>query len=231
LANVAQIRMFARAGSSCEIFMTEAKADRRIERTRAALMTAFIDLVLSDGYETVTVESVAERANVGRSTFYLHYTGKEDILKQSMTRPSSFLAILIGHDFTPDMLVPILNHFAEQRRTNRVFFTSPIRPLWVKCLAEMIEPRLALLARHTRARPTLPLPLIALQLAEAELGLITGWLTGKSMAKAEAIAEALVASTRAMTAALLRAPPDATLIIPGEKLRVMHKKHERPARF
>src|SRR5258706_12188743 len=170
---------------------TETKTDRRIERTRVALMTAFIDLVLSEGYETVTVEGVAARANVGRSTFYLHYTGKEDILKQSLTRPSSFLAVLIGHDMTPDMLVPTLNHFAEQRRTNRVFFTAPIRPLWATCLAEMIEPRLALLARHTRARPLLPLPLIALQLAEAELGLITGWLTGKATAKAEAIAEAL----------------------------------------
>src|SRR5690348_11110043 len=128
--------------------MSEGRIDRRIERTRSALMTAFVDLILSEGYEAVTVDRVAERANVGRSTVYLHYTGNEDILKQSMTRPSSFLAVMIGHDLTSADLVPILTHFAEQRRTNRVFFIEPIRPLWVKCLAEMIEPRLARLVLH-----------------------------------------------------------------------------------
>ena len=207
--------------------MTKAKIDRRIERTRNALMTAFVELVLSEGYETVTVDGVAARANVGRSTFYLHYTRKEDILKQSLTRPSSVLAILIGHDLAASALVPILNHFAEQRRTNRVFFVEPIRPLWVKCLAQMIEPRLAQLARHGRGRPVMSLPLIALQLAEAEIGLITAWLTAKPLAKPETIAEALVASTRAMTGALLRLSGDA-LFIPGETLRIM-RSDERPA--
>jgi len=120
------------------------------------------------------------------------------------------------------MLVNILNHFVEQRKTNRAFFTWPVRPLWVKCLAEMIEPRLALLVRHTRARPALPLPLIALQIAEAQIGLIVGWLAVKGAAKPEAIAEALIASTRATTAALLRLPGDSPLVIPGEKTRVLH---------
>ncbi len=78
--------------------MKTKKPDRRSERSRAALMKAFIDLVLSEGYESVTVERIAERANIGRSTFYMHYKGKEDILKQSITRPSSHLAIIVGHD-------------------------------------------------------------------------------------------------------------------------------------
>jgi AcrR family transcriptional regulator len=202
--------------------MNAAKTDRRTDRTRALLMTAFVDLVLSDGYDAVTVEHIAERANVGRSTFYLHYTGKEAILKQSLTRPSSFLAILVGHDASPEMLIGILNHFSEQRKTNRVFFTWPVRPIWVRCLAEMIEPRLALVVRHTRARPALPLPLIALQIAEAQIGLIVGWITGKPGVKPDAVAEALIAATRASVAALLRVPGDVAPVIPGEKLRVLH---------
>lgn len=203
--------------------MTALKADRRTERTRAALMTAFIGLLLSEGYEFVTVERVAERANVGRSTFYLHYAGKEEILKQSMMRPSSFLATLVGHECQPDFLMPILNHFLEQRKTNRVFFTWPVRPLWVKCLGEMIEPRLALVSRHARGRPGLPLSMIALQLAEAQIGLIAGWLTAKPAVPPEAIAEALISSTRAMTAALLRVAPESPLTIPGEKLRLSER--------
>ena len=44
------------------------RPDRRPERTRQALVAALIELILERGYETLTVEEVAERANIGRST-------------------------------------------------------------------------------------------------------------------------------------------------------------------
>lgn len=206
--------------------MSVRKPDRRTERSRAALMSAFVEILLSEGYDGVTVERVAERANVGRSTFYMHYTGKEDILRQSMTRPSSGLAAIVGHDVAPGILVPLLEHFQQQRRMNRVFFNWPIRPIWVKCLAELIEPRLARVARQARARPILPLPLTALQIAEAQVGLVAQWLLGNVAAKPAAVAEALIANTHAMLASSLRCPPGAALFIAGEKLRVVHSGEE-----
>ncbi len=178
------------------------KPDRRTERTRSALMRAFVQIVLTEGYEAVTVERVAEAANVGRSTFYMHYRSKEDILKASMTHPSSPLAAIVDAQAAPEALLPILKHFQEQRRLNRVFFNWPIRPIWVKCLGEMIEPRLAAAAR--RARPVLPLKLIALQIAEAQIALVAHWLLSAAAVKPEAVAEALIAQTQAQMAALLR---------------------------
>jgi AcrR family transcriptional regulator len=198
-----------------------AKPDRRTERTRAALMSAFVELVLAKGYDGVTVERVAERANVGRSTFYMHFTGKDDILKKSMAHVSAVLALIVGHDIAPEMLVHTLQHYREQRTRNWVFFSSPIRELWVQCVAELIEPRLAKVARIARSRPVLPLPLIALQLAEGQISLIVNWLLGRVAAKPEIIAEALIASTRATLAVLLRCDPALPLFIPGETLRVV----------
>ena len=184
--------------------MTVAKLDRRTERTRKALMAAFVDLLLTRGYEDVTVEEIVERANIGRSTFYLHYTGKEDMLKQSMRHPSAHLANIVGAQISADSLLSILTHFQEQRKINRIFFAWPIRPIWVKCLAEMIEPRLAILARKTRARPIVPTGMIALQIAEMQICLVANWLLGGFSCRPEAIAEALLASTHANASALLR---------------------------
>lgn len=199
------------------------KPDRRTTRSRNALMGAFVELLLSEGYDAVTVERVAERADVGRSTFYMHYRGKEDILRESMTRPSSHLAILVGHEMAPDALLPILEHFRGQRRLNRIFFTWPIRPIWVKCLGGMIAPRLAAVARQARAQPILPLPLAALQIAEAQIALVAHWLSANAPARPEAVAEALIAQTRALVAALLRVDAGAALFIAGEKLRFLHE--------
>ncbi|MBV9992650.1 MAG: TetR/AcrR family transcriptional regulator [Alphaproteobacteria bacterium] len=176
--------------------------DRRRERSRTALMRAFVRIVLTEGYEAVTVDRVADEADVGRSTFYMHYKGKEDILKASMAHPSAPLAAMVGGEVAPEALLPILQHFQEQRRVNRVFFDWPIRPIWVRCLAETIEPKVAAAAR--RGRPVLPVRLIALQIAEAQIALVAHWLTLSAGTKPEAVAVALVAETQALLAALLR---------------------------
>jgi len=197
--------------------MPAARPDRRTERTRAALMSAFVGLLLDEGYEAVTVERVAERANVGRSTFYMHYTGKDDIMRQSLARPSGVLAALAGGDLPAEPIVRQLEHFHQQRARNHVFFSGPSRAIWIKCLAGLVEPRLAKLAQQVRTRPLVPLPLAALQIAEAQLGLIANWLSAKSSpAKADAVAEALLATTRALVAALLRA--EAPVLMAGERL-------------
>lgn len=53
--------------------------DRRIQRTRKALHEALVQLILEKGYDKVTVQDVLDRANVGRSTFYMHYKDLEDL--------------------------------------------------------------------------------------------------------------------------------------------------------
>ena len=194
--------------------------DRRTERTRAALMSAFVGVMLTEGFEALTVEAVAEKANVGRSTFYLHFTGKDDILRQSMQRPSTVLAVLVGNVLPAGVREKQLVHFHEQRRRNHIFFAGPVRTIWVRALADLIEPRLAKLARHLRARPILPLPFAALQIAEAQLALIANWLTANPATRPGVIAEALVAATHATVAALLRVPADRPQLIPNEKLAV-----------
>jgi len=197
-----------------------AKPDRRTARTRAAVMSAFIAILLDEGYESLTVERIVQGANVGRSTFYLHFKSKEDILRQSMARPSSVLAVLVGNELPREAVTAQLRHFHDQRRRNRIFFESPVRAIWVKCLADLIEPRLATLARHLRVRPALPPALAALQIAEAQIGLVSHWLTLKPSLGAETVGDALVATTRAATAALLGAAPGTDLKIPGERLAV-----------
>jgi AcrR family transcriptional regulator len=56
------------------------KHDRRVTRTRKLLREALVSLVLERGWDSVTLKDVCERADVGRSTLYLHFADKEDLL-------------------------------------------------------------------------------------------------------------------------------------------------------
>lgn len=57
------------------------RIDRRAARTRKALHHALMALILRKGYEATTIQDIIDEADVGRSTFYGHYTNKEDLLR------------------------------------------------------------------------------------------------------------------------------------------------------
>jgi AcrR family transcriptional regulator len=58
----------------------ERTQDRRVRRTRRALREAMLDLMEEKGYDQVTIEELTDRADIGRTTFYLHYGAKQDLL-------------------------------------------------------------------------------------------------------------------------------------------------------
>jgi AcrR family transcriptional regulator len=56
------------------------RTDRRVERTRQLLQGAFRSLIRERDFETLTVQQIIDRANVGRATFYAHFDNKDDLL-------------------------------------------------------------------------------------------------------------------------------------------------------
>lgn len=61
------------------------RIDRRVRRTREALRQALLALLVERGWDAIDVQSLCERADIGRSTFYQHHGGKEDLLRGSLT--------------------------------------------------------------------------------------------------------------------------------------------------
>ena len=56
------------------------KADARIRRTHERLGSALMKLIQEKPIGSVTVQEVLDEASVGRSTFYLHFRNKHDLL-------------------------------------------------------------------------------------------------------------------------------------------------------
>lgn len=54
--------------------------DRRVRKTRTALMEALKHLMKKKVFSTITVSELCEQADVNRSTFYYHYSSTEAVL-------------------------------------------------------------------------------------------------------------------------------------------------------
>lgn len=52
------------------------KEDRRVRKTRSAIKSSFIELLNEKKLEKITIQDIADRADINRGTFYLHYEDK-----------------------------------------------------------------------------------------------------------------------------------------------------------
>ncbi|QJC54398.1 TetR family transcriptional regulator [Paenibacillus albicereus] len=100
-----------------------AKPDRRIARTQEALKKALVGLMAEKKFDEVTIQDIADRANVNRGTLYLHYKDKYDLLDKLIESHFDELAALDEWACAlnwNEALVPYFEYF----EANFLFFSA-----------------------------------------------------------------------------------------------------------
>lgn len=169
--------------------------DRRVRRTRTAIVAAFNELLFAKGYDAISAGDVAERADVGRSTFYQHYAGKDAVLAQSLSGLLMPIA-QAGFETAPDpMLTVVIEHMWSNRRLGRTLFASGARSVMNRLLRDLIAE--ALSAKMERGGSALPWSLLATHLAHGHLALLDEWMSGRHGCPASVMAESIHQLARA----------------------------------
>lgn len=163
--------------------MRNARADRRSSRTRQLLSDAMIALMMEKPYDSITVQDIIDRANVGRSTFYAHYQDKDDLLSGQFGRLIEELSENTGHEREgSNPIMPSLDLFRHIEKHYPLykalvwgrgldFVVKSIQAL----LSASIEKRLTLLVRKS-VSPPVPLRLVANYIAGTFLTVLQWWL-------------------------------------------------------
>lgn len=172
--------------------MTDQKGrkDRRINRTRRQLRNALMSLILERGYNAVTIEDITERADLGRTTFYLHFRDKEELLVESLEEIAEELKEQVEQaadlgledgNFKGNPVAVAFRHVDENRDLYRIILKGEGSSKVASRIRDIIEEAAEdfftrYMSRFMSAPPEMPLSLVAGYFASALMGFVTLWL-------------------------------------------------------
>lgn len=170
--------------------------DPRIAKTRARLQRALFELADEKGIDRVTVSDITHRAEVNRTTFYLHYADAETLLADAIdgVAERALLAleeIDIASAEPPAQLTEFLRHTDENARLYRQVFTEPGYAVALSRLKDRLIGTIYSHADADGAEPPadIPLPIFAASVAGSILGVIGAWLEGEDRAEPAVVAK------------------------------------------
>ena len=165
-----------------------AKPDRRVQRTRELLQKALIELIRERGYDTITIQEIVDRANVGRTAFYLHYGNKDELFvscHEAIVSEFHFGPLyplsrveLLSPEAPPGMIAAY-QHLESARTLLAPIFQGKDNLLLLRRIlrdwnAKTIEANLR--ATFIEAESTIPFDVLSNYLAGAHMALVQWWL-------------------------------------------------------
>ena len=161
-----------------------AAPDRRVRRTRKLLHDAFISLVIEKGYEKTTIQDILDRADVGRSTFYVHYRDKEALLTASFDEMREQLERQLADLAAAgpiDVAVPAALLFEHAYRNQRVYRAlcghqggALVQRYLRRLIGDLLRKRLR--SQFMQAGTEVPADIAAEFYTSAALGLLVWWI-------------------------------------------------------
>lgn len=180
--------------------MSDEKIDRRVRRTRELLKNALMQLIEEKGYDVVTIQDVADRANVGRTTFYSHYQSKDDLL---LDHYADFASHLIEESLTYDDLMgddpsaEMVRFLQTLAQEGKAIYTTITRGRDAEFIIRGAHLQMtrnltaSLQAAFPGAEPNYPPDLLVNYIVRAQHALIDWWLTGRADHSVEDVARLL----------------------------------------
>ena len=171
--------------------MKKNSIDRRSARTRATLQHALISLIPKKGYDAITVNDICDAANVGRSTFYSHYTSKDDLKRSGLDEHLRKLLVGRQRDALPALggikdrrlgfSLPMFEHARDHRELYRALVGGRGGTLALgtirKILSGLVRDELEATI-DKKSADAIPRELIVQYVVGAYLAVLTWWLDG-----------------------------------------------------
>ena len=122
--------------------MPEKKADRRKLKTQKALRDAIAELLMEKELRKITVQEIADKADVNRVTFYKHYLDVYDLydkIEEETLVEFGLLALSLEKLSAEDFYTHLISYISENRMIFRMIFSPNVTGQLRSKLSRLIE--------------------------------------------------------------------------------------------
>ncbi|MCB8944783.1 MAG: TetR/AcrR family transcriptional regulator [Ardenticatenaceae bacterium] len=156
--------------------------DPRTRRTQLSIRDAFIELLIEQGFDNITVRAVTERANINRATFYRHYTDIHDLA----ARLTDLLFVDVVSNLREEPAISNVESWAilfEHVAQYAPFYRAMIGPQGIPGFRDRVQESVEVEMRQwletsgvDEAQAKMPTALAVRYMAAAQVGFIQWWL-------------------------------------------------------
>jgi AcrR family transcriptional regulator len=168
-----------------DIDLDNAGEDRRVVRNKGAILRAMVELVGEKRWVEIKVGDIIGRADVARSTFYKHFSNKQDVLIASMQPMLRILARREGDLSWRTDLDRLLEHYWASRSLARAVFGGERASVLERALRDEI------LDAMGGDQSAAVRQMIAVRMSAGRIALIREWVKGEFSAKPRVVADAI----------------------------------------
>lgn len=169
------------------------KADRRVRRTQKLLHRALISLIVEKKYDSITIQQILDRSDIGRSTFYAHFKSKDELLISGIHDLRDTLESAIQsersrskpHEDVIGFSLAMFQHATEYREVYYALLNTHGWPIFRQRLEETFDEIIrreckAEIQRLKQADSDVPVDLFVHYLTAGFFSVMTWWLGRRS---------------------------------------------------
>ncbi|HYF81830.1 MAG TPA: TetR/AcrR family transcriptional regulator [Clostridia bacterium] len=169
--------------------MKNSEQDRRTVKTRQAIHEALFSLMHEKRYNKITVQDIIDRANVGRSTFYSHFTTKDELFLSStehlLEMLNRYIMSYIENRGDKPRLIPVVELFEHIEENSRLIkglikadgaelFFNKVQSYWNKKIEEYFLSKLP-----EGKEPKVPIAILTNHISSTLINLLKWWVNNK----------------------------------------------------
>lgn len=170
------------------------KQDRRINKSQEAIKQAFFEISSTKQFEQITVQAIADQANINRSTFYAHYYDKYDLLDKIEDDYIKLIHHAIGQTAVQstyavvDVIDGLVNHIDEHM--DYYYFAFNLKDSNIEDkLYRLINVHLSLFRKKDDTIGAIPFDYFMSYVSGAGIALIKHWVQDTDRMSSEDLAQ------------------------------------------
>lgn len=163
--------------------------DRRVKKTKQQIRGSFVELIDEIGLKSITVSNLAEKADINRGTFYLHYENIDDLVDKlqadivdslrNITRPLDPHSIIHNRDELTPVLIRVTKVVAKHSDVIKALVGAHGAPFfrvtWEQIISNLVLEKFYEVEKNNRTNG-LSENYLAILISSIYIGVILEWM-------------------------------------------------------